>query len=347
MTDEALLAARMRGQRLDGRLSDAAELVRAIGGVQAQEPRAGALSIRARTEGLDAAAVERALVEERSIVRTWAMRGTIHLVASGDARWLHDLLTPLAAPAQIRALDGLGVPERDRRRAVDLIRRALADGPLSRAELCDELERGGIDTSGRKAAHLPRLAWLEGHVCFGPRHGGKDTYALVDDWLGPRRDPPRERDDALAELARRYLGAYGPADPRDLAAWSGLPLRDARTAWELIAPDLREAGGRWLLARDADRLEGPVPDPPLVRLLPAFDTYLLGYRGRELAVPAEHARRVWPGGGIVHPTVVANGRAVATWRIRRRGGRADVEIEPFTRGPAAGAEAADVIRFLA
>ena len=348
MTYEALLAARMRGQRLDGRLRGPAELVRAIGGVQAQEPRAGALSIRVRTEGLNAAAVERAIAEERSIVRTWAMRGTIHFVASDDARWLHDLLTPLAVPGQMRALDSLGVPEGDRTRAVALIRRALAGGPLTRAELCEELQRGGIDTSGQKAAHLPRLASLEGHVCFGPRRGAKDTYVLTGDWLGAqwRDGSRRDRDAALAEIARRYLGAYGPAEPRDMAAWSGLPLRDARAAWKLIASDLREADGRWLLARDAGRLAEPPPDPPLVRLLPAFDTYLLGYRGRELAVPTEHASSVWPGGGIVRPTVVANGRAVATWRIRSRGKRHDVEVEPFGDAPGADAEVADVRRFL-
>src|SRR3954470_13231183 len=223
-----LLAARMRAQRLDGRASDAAQLVHDLGGVQAQEPRAGALSIRARAEGVDAAAVERALVEERSIVRTWAMRGTIHIVASEDAGWLHDLLAALAAPGEQRALDVLDVPVADRPRAVATIRDALArNGPLTRAELCEQLERAGIDTAGQKAAHLPRLAALEGHVCFGPRRGSKDTYALVDDWLPkPRRS--LDRDEALAELARRYVGAYGPADPVDLAAWSGLPLRDAR-----------------------------------------------------------------------------------------------------------------------
>src|SRR4051812_23127823 len=161
-----LLAARMRGQRLDGRASDAAQLVHDLTGVQAQEPRAGALSIGARTEGVDALAVERALVEERSIVRTWAMRGTIHIVAAEDAAWLHDLLAPLTMPGEERALDVLGVPAADRPRAVARICEALGrDGPLTRAELCERLERVGIDTAGQKAAHLPRLAALEGLVC--------------------------------------------------------------------------------------------------------------------------------------------------------------------------------------
>jgi hypothetical protein len=346
MNAAQLLAARMRAQRLDGRARDVAQLVHQIGGVQAQEPRAGALAIRARTTGVTTAGVGRALNEERSVVRTWAMRGTIHIVASEDAGWLHDLLAPLQMPGQRRALDKLGVPERDRPRSVETIRTALAaDGPLTRAELCERLERAGIDTAGQKAAHLPRLAALEGYLCFGPRRGGKDTYVLLDDWLGPRER--RSRDDSLAELARRYLGAYGPAEPRDLAAWSGLPVRDARAAWTLIAGELAEAGDTWVLKRDSKRLEQPPPEPPLVRMLPAFDTYLLGYRSRDAAVPAEHGRQVWPGGGIVRPTVVANGLAVGTWRQKRSGKRIAIDVEPFAGAePDVAAEIADVRRFL-
>jgi hypothetical protein len=301
--------------------------VRAVVGIQAQEPRAGALSIRARTEGLTAADVVYALEEERSIVRTWAMRGTIHFVAAEDAGWLHDLLAPLWLAGEHRALDKLGVPDGDRPRAVALIAETLGEhGPLTRAELCEHLVRAGIATDGQKAAHLPRLAALEGHVCFGPVRDGKDTYALLDDWIRVRR-PRLARDQALAEIARRYAAGYAPAEPEDLAAWSGLPLGDARAAWQDATIDTSE----------------PPPNPPLVRLLPAFDTYLLGYRNRELAVPARDAKQVWPGGGIVRPTVIANGLAVGTWK--RAGAR--VTLEPFGREPeGAAAEIADVERFL-
>jgi hypothetical protein len=214
---------------------------------------------------------------------------------------------------------------------MQLIRDALAEhGPLTRAELAEPLARAGITTAGQAAAHLPALAALQGHVCFGPTRGGKPTYVLRDDWLG--RDLPRlSRERALSELARRYARGYGPADPEDFAAWSGLPLRDARAGWAAVG----QAG--------AEHLEALAPDPPDVRLLPAFDTYLLGYRSRDFAVPPAHARRVWPGGGIVRPTVVANGRGVGTWR--RSGTK--IEIEPFGRGPVdAREEIADAQRFL-
>lgn len=324
---EHMRLARARSQHLIGeRLSDAAAVVHAAAGIQAQEPLAAALSIRARSAGLLRGDVDRALVEERSIVRLWAMRGTIHLVPSEDAAWLVDLLGPLGTTGSLRRLQQLGVPEQDVPRAIELIRQTLAEhGPLTRAELMEPLSRAGITTDGQAAAHLPGLAALQGIVCNGPMRGGKPTYVLRDDWLG--RDLPRlSREQAVAELARRYVRAFGPAEPEDFASWSGLPLRDARAGWP--------KGG------------SPVAEPPArgdTRLLPAFDTYLLGYRTRDFCVPPEHARAVWPGGGIVRPTVVVDGRGVGTWR--RTG--AKIEIEPFP-GEAidAAGEIADVRRFL-
>jgi winged helix DNA-binding protein len=257
------------------------------------------------------------------------MRGTIHLVAAEDAAWLVDLLGPLALPASHRRLGQLGVAPEERPRAVALIRAALGEhGPLTRAELMEHLGAAGIATGGQAAAHLPQLAALEGHVCFGPTRGGKPTFVLREEWLG-RNLPRLPRERALTDLARRYARAFGPAEPEDFAVWAGLPLRDARAGWVGVA--------------SAGAAEEPAPDPPVTRLLPAFDTYLLGYRSRAFMVPPDHARKVWPGGGIVRPTVVENGRAVGTWK---RAG-AKVELEAFPGEELAAAdEIADVACFL-
>jgi hypothetical protein len=335
-------ATRARSQwLLDERLRDPAAVVRATAGIQAQDQAAAALSIRVRSDGLTRADVDHALEEERSIVRLWAMRGTIHLVPSEDARWLVDLLGPLGVTDSHRRLGQLGVPEADRPRAVEAIRRALEEhGPLARVKLMEHVARAGIATEGQAGAHLPHLAALQGLVVFGPAaRGGKPTYALRDDWLG--RDLPQlSRERAVAELVRRYVRAFGPARPEDFSWWSGLPLRDARAGWQAIAGELIETDDGWLRAGRTD--EQP-PEPPIVRLLPAFDTYLLGYRNRDVTLAPEHARRVRPGGGIVRPTVVTNGRAVGTWR--RTGTR--VEIEPFAGSDLeVDDEVADVQRFL-
>jgi hypothetical protein len=200
--------------------------------------------------------------------------------------------------------------------------------------------------------HLIGLAALQGVLCVGPtRDDGEPTYVLLDDWVPRVRTPSRET--ALAELARRYVAAYGPATIGDLSAWSGLPIAEARTAVTGAKASLTEVtiqGQAAFVLRD--RLQQTAtPATPEVRLLPAFDTYLLGYRRRDLAVPPPLQRRLQRGGGWIHPAVVVNGRALAVWSLRKSGERGVLTIEssgPITRAVRAGVEAevADIGRFL-
>ena len=258
-----------------------------------------------------------ALSDDRSLVVGWLMRGTLQLVARDDYAWLHALTAPLSAATSRRRLAQLGG---DAEAGLPAIVRALAaEGPLPRGALGERLASEGIRAEGQILPHLLALAAAEGSIVPGPVHDGRQRFALARDWLGPPAAPP-ERAIALAELARRYLRGHGPATEADLAGWSGLPLRDVRAGLGAIAGEL---------ARDGDLVDvagrAPLPRVLAPRLLGAFDPYLLGWRDRGFAVPAEHARRVHPGGGIIRATAVANGRAVGTWR-RRRG---DVAIEPF------------------
>lgn len=326
------------------------ELVRRLCGVQAQVLSAAGLALRARTTGLVAADVDRARLDERSIVRTWAMRGTLHLIAAEDVSWLVPLVASSSLPDARRRLARLGVNPDASAKAIRLIGRMLEiDGPLTRAEVAERLARRGIPTEGQGPYHLLRLAGLEGVACFGPDRGSEPTLVLLRDWVGSER--AREGTASLGELARRYLAAHGPADPADLAAWSGLTLAGAREGWRQIESELAEVAvgnrGAWMLRSQAGR----GTRRKVVRFLPSFDPYVLGYRSREFAVPRAHARRVHPGGGIVHPVVIADGRAVGTWDSRRRGPRVVVTITPFDRmDPSVErslhAEARDVGRFL-
>jgi len=347
-----LLRARAQGLGAERPRAGVDGVVRRVVGVQAQVASAGALSVRARSAGLTLDDVERARVEERSVARVWCMRGTLHLVATEDLGWLLGLLGPIGVGAAARRRAELGLGEDAYASALAATAAALGDrGPLTRAELAAELASRGIDVSGQRAPHLLARAALEGVLCHGPDRAGKPTFVLMSDWAS--LPAPVERETALAELARRYLAAYGPAGPRDLAAWSGLPLRDARAAWQGIAEGLVEVAVRgepaWVL--EGAPLAPPLGEDPVVRLLPLFDTYLLGYRGRDVAVEPSFARRVLPGGGWLHPTVATDGRVVATWRSERRRRLLEVEVEPFEgleRGVRAHltGEAEDVARFL-
>lgn len=349
----ATRALRLRAQHLTGPPATSVEpLVAALGGIQAQDPVAATLALRARSRGLTAEAVEHARDDDRSVVWTWAMRGTLHLVAASDAGWMLGLLGPIFVAAGRRRRLSLGLDDDLCERALAVLREILADtGPLTRAELVRRLtDRGvAIDAGGQAPAHLVAYAALRGVVC---RVGNGPAYALLDDWLGaaPRALEP---DRALAELTRRYLGAHGLADAADLAAWSGIGLRRARRGLELVAGELRAvqtpAGTAWALAAAPRR--PPRPARPQVALLGHFDPYLLGYANRDLVLDQRFAGRIQAGGGFIQPAVLVDGRVVGTWRRQRGGDRLDIALEPFEELPEGVAtplerEAADVGRFL-
>jgi len=237
------------------------------------------------------------------------------------------------------------------------VREALQEsGGLTRREIIHLLKEEGLPHEGQAPMHLLYRAALEGMLCAGPNRGKEPTYVLWDSWLG--KSQPRRRQTALADLARRYLQAYAPAGPKDLASWSGLKLGEARQAWQLNAEQLVEVEAArepaWLLKSQLawlEELEADEDAPPQVRLLPRFDTYLLGYASRERAVDPAYARRIHPGGGIINAALLVDGRARGTWKSKKRRGRLEVQVEPFeelAEDWLAGVEAevADIGRFL-
>ncbi len=327
------IAERLTAQGLAGaplkRPVDVAERLLAV---QGQDPRGARLAIRARTSGLGAGDVDRALSEDRSLLITWLNRGTLHLVRSEDYPLLQALTTPPLLTSSTRRLRQEGVSEKAAERAIGTIERALAEeGPLSGAQLKERLEAARLRTAGQAFVHLMFLSALRGISVRGPMVRKQHAYVLVRDWLGPQRPPP-DRDVALAELARRYLVGHGPADDRDLARWAGLPLRDARAGLGAIASELveREDGLVDLAKRP------PVEPHPEPRLLGAFDPLLLGWASREEVVGPH--RMLVTMNGIFRPFALVDGRAVAIWRYA--GGK--VMIEPLgklTKKAAAALEA--------
>jgi hypothetical protein len=290
--------------------------VRAVFGLQAQDTRAAFLAVRARTEGARAGAVARAL-ENGELVRTWAMRGTLHLVAAADLPAALAVFGPVHLARARRRLGELGLSDADAERSTEEAAAILAaHGPLDRHELAARLRERGVPVAaeGQAPIHVVRRAALAGVL---REVGVSGRYAPLDVELP-------DRDEALAELAARYGASHAPATAEDFAAWSGLPAADVRAAWSPPAIV-------------------PADDPRPVRLLPAFDEWLHGRASRDLVLPAAHARRVAPGGGIIRPVAIADGRVFGTWRLER--GR--VELDSFVaRPPSVAAEVAAVGSFL-
>jgi len=284
--------------------------------VQAQDPRGARLAVRARTEGVTAADVERALTEERSLLIAWLNRGTLHLVRSEDYPWLHALTTPPLLTSNSRRLRQEGVGEAAAEKGVGLIERALVEeGPLTRPQLRERLDGAGVPTANQALIHLFFLATLRGIAVRGPMVGKEHSYVLVRDWLGEQK--PVDRDLALAELARRYLVGHAPADDRDLARWAGLPLRDARAGLAAIARQLAEREDGLV---ELKKTPSPAPLPP-PRLLGPYDPVLLGWTSREEIV-GPHKLLVTDN-GLFRPFAMVKGRAVATWRLA--GGKVTIE----------------------
>ncbi|MFD0776936.1 DNA glycosylase AlkZ-like family protein, partial [Streptomonospora algeriensis] len=195
--------------------------------------------------GLVVGDLRRAVAEERSIVRTWAMRGTLHALPASDTGWVVDLLGPVFVRRFRRRRLELGLDDAVCERAEPAIRDILSGGTcLTRARLVEELNKADVPVpdSGQAPAHLAAYAALRGIVCRGPDTSGDDsgepTYVLMRDWVGPWE--PRDTRSALLKLARRYLWAHGPATLKDFAVWSGLPAAMARRGWDLVAAEAAE-----------------------------------------------------------------------------------------------------------
>ncbi|HTR88775.1 MAG TPA: winged helix DNA-binding domain-containing protein [Solirubrobacteraceae bacterium] len=337
-----MLAVRLTSQLLAGEPArDPLAVTRRLLAIQGQDPRGARLAIRARSEGLSAADVDRALTRERTLTIAWLNRGTLHLVASEDYPWLHSLVAPTMRASARRRLAAEEIEADAADRALRTIERSIADeGPLTRIQLRERIASAGVTTEGQSLLHLLFLASMEGLVIRGPMHGREHAYVLVSDWLG---EPPRvRREQALAELARRYLAGHAPANERDLAYWAGLPLRDARSGLAAIASELRQRPDK-LLELERTPPAAPLPPP---RLLGAFDPLLHGWPAREPILGENQT--VVTRNGIFRPIALVEGRAVATWSMPR--GR--VELTPFgrlSRGrrDALEADARDVLRYLA
>ena len=307
--------------------------------VQGQDGRGARLAIRARSRGLTAMDVDRALTHERSLVITWLNRGTLHLVRSEDFPWLHALTSPRMFAGVSRRLREEGVSERPAELGVKTIERALEkEGPLTRAQLDERLRAAGVPTSGQALVHLLALASLRGLIVRGPVVGGHHAFALRAEWLGPAPKVDLER--ALAELARRYLAGHGPASDRDLAKWAGVSLGSSRAGVRSIGAELIE--GPDGLVDLAGRRRPPAPGP---KLLGAFDPVLMGWTSRT-AILGDAERRVVTG-GVFRPFAIIDGRAAATWSLSR----GEVVVDPLrplrpAEQTALLRESRDVVRYL-
>lgn len=312
------------------------DLVRVVGdisGVQAQVMSAAELQACVRVE-CSTTDVRDALWKKRTLVKTWLMRGTLHLVPSADlpiytaamsARWMR------ATKAWLKFFQ-LSEPELCG--LVDAIGEVLDGNAMTREQLIDRVAKGRPS----RIQDALRSGWggilkpvaRKGLLCFGPSVGQSVTFVRPQEWLPSwrRLDP----DEALSEMARRYLRAYGPATRDDFARWWGNWQSVGKAAWAGLGGELVTISveGRRVdtLASEARHLAA-LPATSSVQLLPAFDPYVMGHSSRDHLFDAKYSSRVSRTAGWISPVVLVDGRVVATWTHQVVKGKLQVTVEPF------------------
>ena len=329
-TARELAIQRLHSQQiLNPALKEPGEVVEALGALQAQDFTGVLWSVGLRMPGGTATAIQQA-INDRKIIRTWLLRGTLHLVAPGDVRWILNLVSPRIKAGSAGRHRQLGLTGEDFSRSRELVSEELQGGrQLTREELFKSLGKAGISTEGQRGYHLLAMAGLEGLLCFGSRRGRQQTFVLLDEWV-PEAGRSFGPGEALARLAERYFTGHGPATLQDFTWWSGLTVSDARAGIKAAGPLLsRVSYGE----REYFTGEAPPHDPggePGAYLLPGFDEYILGYRDRSVILdPALADKTVIGANGMMLPTIVVDGSVVGTWKRTIGRNAVNIAMKPF------------------
>jgi hypothetical protein len=328
---------RLAAQRLVGdREPTPARAVRRLLAAQAQDLPGALTSVALRTASRSLADVTAAL-DSGEVVRSWPMRGTLHLTVADDLPWMLSLLPGRVLAGRSARWTQLELTGAIADRARELVVAAMRGGTrLARKQVLAVMADGGIDIGGQRGVHLLGHLAQTGTLCLGPRADGEQQFVLLEEWVPrPRR---LDRETALAEFTVRFLRSHGPATVKDLARWGGLSLTDARAGLAAVRTELLtlEVDGTeyFLEPTTPDMLADCRAEACGTFLLPGFDEFVLGYGDRSAVLDPEHFQQIVPGNnGMFRPTVVHQGRVVGTWRYTGRGPERAVTATPFTTWP--------------
>lgn len=329
MSTAELLGRRLVNQQLAApRTADPVAVTRWLGAVQSQEYAQSLWALGLRTQGSTLASIE-AAIDRGALLRTWPMRGTIHLVPAEDARWMVRLLAGRPVRLVRNTYRKIGLTDDVLAHAADVVTGALRGGrQLPRKDLYALLSSAGIDCSaspnGGRGNHILGYLAHTGLLCMGPVRRGQPVFVLLDEWA----PAPREPAEPLAELAVRYFGSHGPATVRDFGWWTGLTLADARRAIELAGPALaaedRDGEPYWAAAGPG---RGQKARPEGALLLPAFDEYTVAYKDRGLL----HDGSPQANSDLLNPVMLLDGRAAGLWKRVVGAKSVQISLAPYGR----------------
>jgi len=324
VTPHRLLAERLRSHRLSAPAATVHDAAAHMLAVQAQEFRGGRWALASRTRGAPGLAAVDAAFDAGHLVRSWTMRGTIHIVPARDLAWMLQVTGARQARQADSRRRALGLePDAVGRAERAIVGALVGGGRMTHAEIFALLEASGIPPTGQRGYHLLYALSVAGVLVQGPvvaRGAGsvptrEQCFVLADEWIADSAHPA----DPLVELFVRYVDGHGPARAADFAWWAGLPLGLAREAAAAAADRLVEVDDGAYMAPDRPRRHRSAPD--VIALAP-FDEYYLSYADRSPVCPPELAGAVGPGAnGLVRPLLLARGRVVGVWTHSVAAGR--------------------------
>lgn len=311
-------------------------ICRDVCGMQAQVMSAAEMAWWVRNHTLRREDIQTALWQNRTLIKTYALRGTLHILTTEDFPIYLSALqrSHVERTRKFMMRFGLSVKEIDKLSAVTMA--LLQAGPLSQGELTEQIKL----RLGKKVREATAVFWnifrpsfCEGLICYGPPRGQEVTFIRLDQWLPPQKEWPEL--EARQILLRRYLRAYGPATPQDFSRWTGIAMSEVKAVFaslmdELVEVQSTNANG-FVLREDVVHLHNYKLARPTLRLLPSFDPYLLGHADKSLLVDSQNYKRVYRSQGWLSHVVLLNGKAIGVWTYTRRSKFWSLAIEPFKK----------------
>ena len=327
-TTEQANAFRLKRQYLTTRADSPAQILGGIFGVQSQVFSAADFNINSRLKRMEAGIVDKA-IRERDVIKTWGMRGTLHLFHPTDFHIYIGATRHRDRAWELGYASYYGLCEREYDRAVEVILGALDGTPKTREEL-------GVVLNGSKEGLATKClaSWggilkalaLKGLICFGPDKNGKATFVDTSSWI---IDKFETLSDPEAEFLRRYLRMYGPATVQDFAYWSGLKVRSARKIWDMLRSEMTSimvsGSEAYVLSRDIQELSVSASDE--YNIVSYFDTFLLGHKYRDHFVERQLYSRVSRKSGWIYPVILRGGKIIGIWSFRKFSSRIEISVE--------------------
>jgi hypothetical protein len=313
------------------------EAVEAVHGIQAQIAAHANFAVAQRVKGMTQAEIDRALWTDRSLIKTWAMRGTVHWLPVTEEPTFVSGMRVIREPMYAGWWAREGYSSQQIEQLYGAVLDALVDGPRTRQEVTAEV----VPAVGKWAEPFLLSGWggvfkgmcASGLIVFGPSRGTNITFARRDHWTD--QTMVEDRDAALVELMRRYVRSFGPVTMQDTAYWIGAYQRDLKPYWEQLLPELTavEVAGetRYVLAEDVDDLTAMEGAKLPVRLVPAFDPLLLAYRDKAQLLDMRFHKRIYGAAAWVYPAVLIDGWVAGAWKYERKAKQVIITIEPFRK----------------